>query len=60
MILKAVVGFVKFIIMNLDITNVAIIFLIKRIVTHNTNTVNADAIGLNIILSQQLETAADS
>ena len=45
--------------MNLDVTDVAVIFLIKGIVAHNTDTINADTVGLDVILSEKLETTTN-
>ena len=58
-IFKTIIGFIEFFVMNLDVTDVAVIFLIKGIVAHNTDTINADTVGLDVILSEKLETTTN-
>ena len=58
-IFKTIIGFIELFVMNFDVTDVTVIFLIKGVVTHNTNTINADTIGLDVILSKKLETTTD-
>ena len=50
-IFKAVVGFIEFFVMNLDVTDIAIIGLIEGIVTHDAQTFNSTARSLDIVLA---------
>ena len=59
MIFKAIIGFIEFFVMNFDVTDVTVIFLIEGVVAHNTNAVNANPVSLDVILSKKLETTAD-
>ena len=58
-ILKAIVSFIELFVMDFDVTNVTVIFLIKGVVAHNTDTINADTVGLDVILSEKLETTTN-
>ena len=58
-ILKAIVSFIELFVMDLDVTNITIIFLIEGVVAHNTDTINADTISLDVILTKKLETTTD-
>ena len=58
-IFKTIVSFIKLFVMDFDITDVTVIFLIKGVVTHDADTINADTVSLDVILSKKLETTTD-
>ena len=58
-ILKAIVGLIKFLIVDFDVSDIAITILIKSIVAHDTQTFNSSARSFNIVLTQELKSATD-
>ena len=58
-IFKTIVSFIKLFVMDFDITNVTVIFLIKGVVAHDADTINTNTVSLDVILSKKLETTTD-
>ena len=52
MIFKTIVGFIEFVIVNLDVTDKAVIGLVEGVVTMTPRPFDAFAWGFNIILPQ--------
>ena len=50
-VLKTILGFVKFFVMDFDITDIAVVDLVERIVAHNTKSLNALARSFNVVLA---------
>ena len=58
-IFKSIVGFIKLFIMDLDVTDKAVISLVEGVVTHDTEPFDTFTWSFNIILPQKLKTTAD-
>ena len=50
-VFKTIIGFVKFFVMDLDITDIAVVDLVERIVAHNTKSLNTFARSFNVVLA---------
>ena len=59
-VFKAVVGFIKLFVINLDVTDIAILDLVESVVSHDAQSFDSTARSLDIVLAKKLETAADS
>ena len=46
--------------MDFDITDIAVVDLVERIVAHNTKSLNTFARSFNVVLTQKLKATTDS
>ena len=50
-VFKTIVGFIELFVMDFDVANVAIVFLVEGIMPHNTKALNAFARSFNVVLA---------
>ena len=50
-VFKTIIGFIKFFVMNFNVTDEAVVGLIKGIVSHDTETFDASSRSFNIVLA---------
>ena len=56
-----IVGFIELFVMDLDVANIAVVFLVESVMPHNTKALNAFARSFNIVPGlRQLKTTTDS